>query len=461
MENNTTKEIEGILVKARCKTEEQVSKLSHFSPSSLAFVQSHTNTAFAFCLNHLKITELNKELMLLMSGPLVHPMQQLNACYIDFYAAFGVNVGVFSAIISSFKHVLPKCVGNSEQFRELCKIMSTVIKQNAIDTTPLVEKLKEATIAVGSAIVEIQNARNLIQRDQEGNNILKSYEKIAELRRKIESVMMDIHQNEAKKVFLQENSANSKRIVEYLKKRISLINEQIEKIEIEIQKFVTTQTPVRSALFHFIKMEVTSLQLLQQRKYDLLSERKKIEEEIRVIMEKGGEVRVLCDTTEKKNELVDLKELLKKEEERHQNAVQAYFKAAAMTGALKNEEAQKMASVLNLLNIINLRVIAILKEIDVTSNIIFATLTNQVLEPANIVLSLGNIFQFSVMSEILRTNYLSICSSKEFDQIYLKFTEERADIQLLALQEATPAFVAKQDDIIAQKKSRLACAGWE
>jgi len=468
-DNSSSSQLNSIILSvATEKTATELARITGFTNATKGMIEPQAISAFAFGQCHLLVSHLSHELMKNLTPSLVKPFQELNTRYNQFYSAFGRIIGNWSAVCKSQQHVLPKCVAQVDQFKALCKIISVVIKDTSVDMKPIKESLLDATTNMGNAIIEIQGAVNHIN-GLKGDELLKEAKEIESLKDSIERNLLSIQQAEAQKNFLEFNSDNNERQLEYLKSRVKSINTQLEEIDRLIQENLKKpdQIVVKEKWLFFTWTTTSDINKnpieLKQRKDTLIEEREKVESTINNIRQNRIEQisqNILTDISVKNDNVQRLKEELKTAEENYRKKKDTLLASLLLGQNVPNRVAIEMADILNLLNLVLVKATILLSELDAMQLLIKSALDNETLQPANILGSIASVFQFTVMFEILNTESLQLCANPCFNENYAKFIGEQQNMQIYAIEAATPGFVQKQDEEAAKKKARLAAAGW-
>jgi hypothetical protein len=358
-------------------------------------------------------------------------------------------------------------VQNQDEFRTLCHLMLDVVKTHSVDMKPLEEELMACTAEMGKAIINIQgsvNTLNSIKMDE----LKKEAHEIDRLRELIECNLLRKQQAIAQLNFLDVNSQDIGRQREYLTTRICSLNVQIEDIDRKINDLI--HNPAVSAVeegFFTITIKTftntKSVNILEKRKDDLIKERNDIEKHLAHLGWKNNADKkdaMLTDITMLDSKIEADKKSIKELESRYREQQEAFLSSLLDGNTVTNPVAKEMAEILNLLNLVLLKCTTLLSEVDSMQMVIKLAINNEKLQPASVLSTIASIYQFTVMSEILRSGYLMETANVTFDKNYRRFINDRDEIQQIAMSSSTPEFIVKQDTLAAEKKARLHKAGW-
>jgi len=474
-EKTTEKVQEELTKRAKAKVNEAYAELI---PRPGAYTTSliTKQAQFGFMMRDVKsrVHDLYKDVSGLLVPSLTAPFTYLVATFNEFFVALSENLAVWSTVIESKRQAMPNCIGNKEEFKELCRIAAKVIGDKSFDIHPHLKEMIDATNGVVKAVIELNtdiiagiDTPELRKALQDSNDeILAVSEKIRALKQQKQEAMLCAE-------FMKQNDQNQARQADYLTARMNALANETSNLNGKISSALANETTThhteeRSSGWWFFRSRYQNTTTtrtdanssgLKAHKGVLESQldsvRNQLDQLAKNNLDKKNSIGKIADISGYDEQIAQAQENLKKLQNNLDNKRQAMLASRLNGAGMLPGTSQKIVDIIMTLSFLLSSIGFITGQLDTTRLDVLETLKSNVLSPATILSSTSYIFKYSVMYNIFNIGDFGDTGDILFDECYTRYLQnvQASSNAVIKMTAVPPEKIVEKDRAISNTMS--------
>lgn len=398
-----------------------------------------------------KMRQLDEIIFPKLNYSLSKPFSDFNSAYNDFYSAFYGNLGMWSGVFDGNQYSFPNCLTDKNKFLAIAKIAAEAINKGGKELGPLFEKVLATSNNLGEAIIDLQAAT--LEAKMDVSEIIAITKEIENAKEYLKLLKQEKQTTLSNKDFISKNSNNIARVNELILIRIQSLQVQLAEVQKKItelnsmnKKTTSTHTESTSSGWWIFKRghdhTTTNTSETKTDVTPLISQQEYLTRQIATYQNQlnevtnGAKVSLIADDTGLDERIKQTSDKIINLQRRQDVKVEKIVKAKIETIGIDEDTTLAFSRMLFIIRVLLQLMAPVASKLDTIRNIAVGSLTNDVLDPVDILRNLKGMYQCAILYDVITHDSPVTISDESFQDSLLGFVENTVRLNRVAAEKA-------------------------